>query len=196
MHRGKWKCAELELVRENDLGDDNAPILETITHIGGLLKEGDMVLGYDLSQLSSHNDLENDVNLKKYLRKAKIPDVIVIKKHYAYYSKTTKRKWKLKSMVKEREYNVDKYHAEKEQQDNELFMREIEQDFDLRCMINVYKDEKNVDGGVIGDENAEDIPQIPDSELLDEFAEMKVADNGMMNDDDDYDEDDDIINID
>merc|ERR1712154_126326 len=98
---------------------------------------------------------------------------------------------KLKSMVKEREYNVDKYHAEKEQQDNELFMREIEQDFDLRCMINVYKDDK-----VQKNENNDELPQIPDSELIDEFAEMKVAENGNCNGKMNEDEDGDVIDID
>eukprot|EP01084_Bolivina_argentea_P057445 104951_1 len=171
LHRGKWKCSELELVRENDLGEENAQILETITHLGGLLKEGDMVLGYDLHQLSTHNDLINDKNLKNYLRKAKMPDVIVVKKHYQYYSKAMRRKWKLKSMAKEKDYNVDKYSAEKEKRDNEIFMREIEQDFDLRCQINVYKDHSNNNQN---NNNGDEIPQIPDEELIDEFNEMKL----------------------
>eukprot|EP01084_Bolivina_argentea_P079321 143904_1 len=172
VHRGKWKCAELELVRENDLGEENAEVLETVTHLGGLLKEGDMVLGYDLHQLSTHTDLVHDKNLKSYLRKAKMPDVIVIKKHYPYYSKALKRRWKLKSMVKEREYNVGKYAAEKEKMDNELFMRDIEQDFDLRCRINVYKDHDQAPKTpqISGTEAP---PQIPEDELIDEFAEIK-----------------------
>ena len=184
LHRGKWKSAELELVRENDLGDDQAPVLETVTHLAGILKEGDMVLGYDLHQLSTHNDLLNDINLKHYLKKHKMPDVIVIKKHYPYYPKSMKRKWKLKSMVKERDYNVDKYAAEREKIDNEIFMREVERDFDLRCQIKVYKDHEyqpqQNDNNNFDDELP---PQIPDSELIDEFSEMKIQDNGNNNND-------------
>merc|ERR1712244_174115 len=127
------------------------------------------VLGYDLNQLSTHNDLENDKNLKWYLKKHRMPDVIVVKKHYPYYSKTTKRKWKLKSMAKEKEYNVDKYQAEKEQIDNELFMREIEQDFDLRCRINVYKDHNYKANN---NHDHHQIPQIPENEKNKEDQDM------------------------
>eukprot|EP00484_Ammonia_sp_Unknown_P029012 CAMPEP_0197049232 /NCGR_PEP_ID=MMETSP1384-20130603/24412_1 /TAXON_ID=29189 /ORGANISM="Ammonia sp." /LENGTH=564 /DNA_ID=CAMNT_0042481481 /DNA_START=76 /DNA_END=1770 /DNA_ORIENTATION=+ len=185
---GKWKCAEVELVRENDLGDDTAPILDAVTHLGGLLKEGDMVMGYDLHQLSTHDDLIHDANLKPYLKRHKMPDVIIVKKHYPYYSKATKRKWKLKSMVKERDYNVDKYAAEREQRDNEEFMRDIEQDFELRCQVKVYKDPN-----AVFDESEVDpeVPHIPDHELLDEFAEMKLqSDDKQQNNDEENDNDD------
>ena len=183
LRKGKWRSAELELVRENDLGDDQAPILETATHLAGMLREGDMVLGYDLHQLSTHSDLIHDVNLKHYLKKHKMPDVIVVKKHYPYYPKSMKRKWKLKSMVKERDYNVDKYAAEREKIDNEIFMREIERDFELRCQIKVYKDHDYQSQPNDDDNNYDDElpPQIPDNEMIDEFAE-KIQENGDNND--------------
>ena len=72
----------MELIREHDLGDDNAPVLEAITHLGGLLQPGDMVKGYDLGQLVTHSDLVHDKNLRPYLKKHKMPDVIVVRKHY------------------------------------------------------------------------------------------------------------------
>uniref|UniRef100_A0A7S0TE99 60S ribosomal export protein NMD3 n=1 Tax=Elphidium margaritaceum TaxID=933848 RepID=A0A7S0TE99_9EUKA len=176
LRKGKWKCAEVELCREHDLGDDQAPVLETVTHIGGVIKEGDMVLGYDLEQLSTHDDLHHNADLKKFLKRHKMPDVVIVKKHYPYYSKSVKRNWKLKSMVKERDYNVDKHAAEKEQLDNELFMREIEEDFDLRCQIKVYKDQtyKAEQQQQLAEQN-EDMPaKIPEHELIDEFVEMKL----------------------
>ena len=167
-----------------------------------------MVLGYDLHQLSTHNDLIHDKNLKYYLKKHKMPDVIVIKKYYPYYTKSMKRKWKLKSMVKERDYNVDKYAAEREKRDNEIFMRDIEQDFDLRCQIKVYKDHDNQqnDNNNNNNNNNDDDdmpPQIPDNELIDEFIEMKLGNNNnndekQNNDDDDEgnNDDQDMICID
>merc|ERR1712228_53000 len=106
---------------------------------------------------------------------------------------------KLKSMVKERDYNVDKYAAEREKIDNEIFMRDIEQDFDLRCQIKVYKDNDNVD---VNNDNDDEIPQIPDSELINEFNEMKVSQNDdQKEEDNDYNNDNDnndqeMLNID
>jgi len=172
----KWKCAELELVREAELGDPNAAVLDTVTHLGGLLKPGDMVAGYDLERLATHNDLRHHKDLRGFLRKARLPDVVVVKKHYEYRSKAQRRKWRLKRMAKEREGSVDKYTAEREQRDNEMFMREIEQDFELRCQIKVYRDPKH-QGGNADQETDDERPQIPDSELIDEMSEMKIAEN-------------------
>jgi len=198
----KWRCAELELIREDDLGDDNAPILEAVTHLGGLLQPGDMVKGYDLSQLATHSDLVHDKNLRPYLKKHKMPDVIVVKKHYEYRSKRERRNWKLKQLVKEREYSVDKHLAEREQRDQELFMRDIEQDAELRAQIKVYRDPKYVapEGGADGwNAEEDDMPRIPDEELIDEFAEMKIdegnGDQIEQNGDEDEDEDIDLNDL-
>ena len=128
---------------------------------------------------------------------------MVIKKYYPYSNKSRKRKWKLKSMVKEREYNVDKYAAQKEKRDNEIFMREIEQDFDLRCRINVYKDEKhqqNIQNNNDDEDDDDQPPEIPDSELIDELNQMTISKSSKQNIDNngnnDNDNDQEMINFD
>ena len=96
---------------------------------------------------------------------------------------------------------MDKHLAVKEAQEKEQFLRDIEQDFDLRCQIHVYKDPKYVapaDGGATEDED--DAPQIPDEELIDEkrmignLAEMKINDTEPVEEDED--EDIDLMNED
>eukprot|EP01084_Bolivina_argentea_P159337 277505_1 len=100
-------------------------------------------------------------------------------------------------MVKEREYNVDKYAAEKEKRDNEIFMRSIEQDFDLRCRIKVYKDHENNENEnniAITNDDGDLPPPIPDHELIDEFAEMKISKKEQLQTNDDDDQE--VINTD
>ena len=172
------------MIREHDLGDESAPVLEAITHLGGQLQPGDMVKGYDLNQLVTHSDLVHDKNLRPFLKKHKMPDVIVVKKHYER-RRRTRRKWKLKTLAKEREYSVDKQMADRERRDNELFMRELEEDFELRARIKLYKDPKYdaVEDAMSG--NEDEVPEIPDEELIDEMDELKL-------DVDQEDEDEDI----
>ena len=158
---------EVELMRESDMINENPPILDAMTHLGGIIKEGDYVEGYDLQLLSSINeDIDNNVSYQKYLRKHKPMDVVIINKHYSKRLHHSKRRWKLKSLVKDREYVNDKYTQAKEMNDREEFMRELEEDFDMRCRINIYKKDKDETKSNISDmsdidEEEEEVPQIP-----------------------------------
>lgn len=185
----------MELIREYDLGDDDAPVLEATTHLGGLLQPGDMVEGYDLGQLVTHSDLVHEKALRSWLKKHRMPDVIVVRKHYEYNKRqqAQRRKWKVKTLKKEREYSVDQRQEDREEKNKELFMRDIEQDFDLRLQMKLYKDSKYVPPK---DGDHGDVPQIPDEELIDELKEMtvneqepvhEVADNDHHHHDDDID---------
>jgi nonsense-mediated mRNA decay protein 3 len=71
-----------------------------------------------------------------------IPDVIIVKKSYPNArKKNRKRNWKLKGLAKEEEVEVMKTKADKAKADEdlELFLRDIEEDPELRTMINLYK---------------------------------------------------------
>ena len=76
-------------------------------------------------------------------QKGLISDVILVKKSYPHARKKTKRRnWKLKNMVKEEEaeaVNRTKSEKAKAEQDYELFLRDLEEDPELRAMINLYK---------------------------------------------------------
>ena len=152
-------------MRESDMENVNPPILDAMTHLGGLIKEGDFVAGYDLNLLSSINqDIDTNKGFQKYLKKNRSVDVVIVKKHYPKREHHHRRRWKLKSMVKDRDYTNDKHAQIRENNDREDFMRDLEEDFDLRCRINIYK-KNNSDGNdetkSAVSENDEDVPKIP-----------------------------------
>lgn len=105
-----------------------------------------------------------------------IPDVILVKKKYNR-ANNTKRHWKLKHMEKDVDMMVQstKNQVNYEQQYEE-FLRDIEEDKDLRKNINLYKDEevlKELEGKFknlkVEDKNDSEI-DIKVDELLDELT--------------------------
>ncbi|ETO19521.1 hypothetical protein RFI_17710, partial [Reticulomyxa filosa] len=181
----KFQLAEVELVRENEVGTDGAMILETVTHLGGIIREGDTVCGYDLQRLSNAREfLNTNTEFLRYTRKMKLPDVIIVKKNYNRSGRhARKRKWKLKTLPKEKAYEVDKHTQQKEEEDAEEFMRELEEDLEMRLKINIYKDREKLEriarGGddvasIATSEGHEDVPKIPIDELLDDLNELKL----------------------
>lgn len=139
---------------EVDGGTD--AIYHTRTHLGGVLAPGDTVLGYFLTR--------NNFNSESFdsLDTGRIPDVILVKKTYPNRRKKTRtRNWKLKSIAKEaedveetpekdtkgagkgagrgalgRRGGLDQARVEK---DYEMFLRDLEEDPELRSTVNLYK---------------------------------------------------------
>lgn len=114
-----------------------------------------------------------------------IPDVILVRKSYPNARKRSRnRKWKLKSMAKtedlEGRTKSEKQNAEK---DYEIFLRDVEEDSELRGMMNLFKaDTTGVEQNDDGEEEEEemidsedepevDFPEINIDELLDDFNE-------------------------
>lgn len=69
----KSRLAECVVARERDFGVNDTQFT-CVTHLGHVLKEGDLVMGYDLSNASWTND---ETGLKKDL-----PDLILVRKYY------------------------------------------------------------------------------------------------------------------
>lgn len=70
----------------------------------------------------------------------RVPYVVIIKKHYPNRRKISgKRRWQLKKLAKVQDGGITKRDEEKEEQDFEMFMRDIEEDKELRSMINLYR---------------------------------------------------------
>ena len=131
---GKRALATVEVARSNDF----SKTFITRTHLGYLLNPGDHALGYDLS-LGNFNS-ENFTRLES--SKTDIPDVILVKKSYPNArKKNKKRAWRLKGMAKEEEAELlkSKNDQAKAEEDYELFLRDIEEDPELRAMMNLYK---------------------------------------------------------
>mmetsp|Transcript_27509 Transcript_27509/g.33650 ORF Transcript_27509/g.33650 Transcript_27509/m.33650 type:complete len:566 (-) Transcript_27509:493-2190(-) len=172
----KHSLAQVEIARTSDLGVND--IRYTVfTHLGRILKPGDSALGYDLTRVNIN---END--LKDLRKNVEIPDIILIRKHYPLYRKSQKRAWKLKSLAADAPdtpgvivgATKDDY-----ERDHELFMRDIEEDEEIRGNVNVFKDEeqlkrqqdssKSVHFNVEGEEIEEDAPMIGIEQMLNDM---------------------------
>lgn len=183
--KGKMVLADVELMRTSD----NAQFTVR-AHLGGILHAGDDALGYSISDSNFNNS-----NFEK-LNDNLIPPVILVKKHYPRRKKGKSRAWKLKRMGREEsEMLPRKQDQERAERDYELFLREIEEDTELRGTLNLYKGSLKTpaktqkmegvemeaeEGAQTETEDGEDdLPEINVDELLDEFDEMTMQDTPM-----------------
>jgi nonsense-mediated mRNA decay protein 3 len=79
------RLAEVEVARSSDLGKNDIRY-RVVTHLGHLVKAGDVVLGYDLAGASLNSDEADE-----YAAKHGLPDVILVRKIYS-----ASKKWHLK----------------------------------------------------------------------------------------------------
>ena len=155
-----------------------------------MLKVGDTALGYDLTNVQISDD-----SFDSYVEKvgeSRIPDVVLVKKSYAEKRKKRRdrgyrRAWELKRMdIHEDEETNKKDDVDRRMQDEELFMQELEEDFEGRAQINVYKKKnEDLDAVIRANQNAlanetddeddedDEIPEIKLEEMLDD---MKLSD--------------------
>lgn len=177
--KGKHVLADITVSRESDLGvNDNSYYIRS--HLGAILHPGDSCLGYFLTNSNFNSDLYDQLDSDN------IPEVVLVKKHYARKSRKSKnRKWKLKRMAREhREIggNEDSRQAKQEQEraerDYEIFLQELEEDEEMRQAINLYKSEATARVEEEQSEMAEedDAPEIDIDELLDELDDMNLDD--------------------
>ncbi|KAJ3006226.1 UNVERIFIED_CONTAM: hypothetical protein HDU68_004205 [Siphonaria sp. JEL0065] len=201
VHNKQFGLATAEIAKTKDLGTTYI----VRTHLGNILRPGDHVLGYDL-----RNANFNDENWEKFAAKGgkntgNIPDIVLVKKSYPNARKKIKnRNWKLKTITVEEEVEaIGKSKAEKAKadQDYELFLRDIEEDPELRGMMNLYKqpgkqssgqDASMVEGeGFDSEEEPEDdFPEIDETELLEELMDGMAINEGEGDYDDEVDGED------
>ncbi|KAI3647967.1 hypothetical protein MP228_008188 [Amoeboaphelidium protococcarum] len=158
------RCTQVskeQQLSEMDIDFDNQYIVRS--HLGAILKEGDYVQGVSLLHSNFNSDIWDQYYAKAQTGSkqfAQIPDVILIKKLYEGTNKKNgkkKRKWKLKRIANGMEAGGDDVDMDMDQQAGghsggkkmtdaekkalewEEFMNDIEQDQELRGMINLYK---------------------------------------------------------
>jgi nonsense-mediated mRNA decay protein 3 len=77
-HNDLYRFADVEVVRETDLGTNDTSF-RCVTHLGNILKVGDIVLGYDLQSSVLPNDvLENFSQF--FYSTFELPDVVLVRK--------------------------------------------------------------------------------------------------------------------
>ncbi|GAB4858875.1 hypothetical protein Ancab_010352 [Ancistrocladus abbreviatus] len=142
------------------------------THLGHLLNPGDYALGYDLYGANN-----NDSELDKY-KGLVLPDAILIKKSY---EETCQRKcgkshsWKLKFLNMEIDNSTrGRLEPEKMNSEHEEFLRDLEENPELRFNISLYCNKEYWPLEVASMTDRDDAP-MPLEELLDE---LDISDDG------------------
>ncbi|KAJ7439864.1 RNA binding protein [Mycena latifolia] len=154
--RGKWR-SRARSVRTNPGDGDGgmdydggagraAQIYHTRTHLGALLQPGDTALGYHLTN-ANFNSADYAA-----LPTDRLPDIVLVKKAYPNRRKKSKaRNWRLRSIGKEAGEEGETgggrgvvgrmggRDQRKVEEDYELFLRELEEDPEMRGAVNLYK---------------------------------------------------------
>lgn len=185
--KGKYVLADVQVARASDMGrNDNSYLVRS--HLGGVLHPGDSVMGYHLTTAQYNDPSFEELAMRHSDR---IPEVILVKKFYPRKKKNKNRNWKLRRMAKEEgDLLPKKVDQDKAERDYEMFLRDVEEDLELRSTLTLYKNTKKTGGdrmqGVEAeavqeemdeDEEDEGLPQISMEELLDEFEELGVNDD-------------------
>ncbi|KAH7099754.1 RNA binding protein [Auriculariales sp. MPI-PUGE-AT-0066] len=204
--RGKWVLADAQValgsafrshgvddeMMEDDVDGAGGPadgIYHTRTHLGGIIQPGDTVLGYFLTRANFNSDTYAalDASSKAYPARRK---------------KNRTRNWRLKSMAMEagdtgadgvvgRMGGRDK---KKVDEDYEIFLRDLEEDVEMRAAVNLYKakTERKRPGAMdvdvappapapqpaAGDDDEDDggAPTVGIDELLDDMENLDIED--------------------
>ncbi|KAJ7165820.1 NMD3 family-domain-containing protein [Mycena filopes] len=123
-----------------------AQIYHTRTHLGAILQPGDTALGYHVTNAN--------FNSEDYaaLPADRLPDIVLVKKAYPNRRKKSKaRNWRLRSIGKEAGEEGETgggrgvvgrmggRDQKKVEEDYEMFLRELEEDPEMRGAVNMYK---------------------------------------------------------
>lgn len=159
----KYVLADVQVARVSDFGK-NDTMFSIRTHLGHLLKSGDYALGYDL-----YNAYSSDTEFEKY-KGLDLPYAILIKKSYKV-TRGRPRAWKLKSLNMEVDCGTGKGRGDEEKRDSEYeeFLRDLEENPDLRFNLSLYHDKEYRDSDLAYMGDGEGAPSVPLDELLDDL---------------------------
>ncbi|KAF7330948.1 60S ribosomal export protein NMD3 [Mycena venus] len=135
-----------EMMDYDGAGGRAAQIYHTRTHLGAILQPGDTALGYHITNANFNNAdyaaLPSD----------RLPDIVLVKKAYPNRRKKSKaRNWRLRSIGKEAGEEGETgggrgvvgrmggRDQKKVEEDYEMFLRELEEDPEMRGAVNLYK---------------------------------------------------------
>lgn len=181
--RNKSKLATVTIAKEDDLGINDSQI-EELSHVGYLMKAGDVAVGYDLTDTQFvDDDAENARSA------GKLPDVIVLRKLYGGVASgdsdaAKQRMFKLQRLeadaVEAEKSRKAKKDKEDDDMDEEDFLREVEADKEMRINMNLYKTEvaiKQEQGIEMNDDDNEDDNDDDQQVKLDELLDGLVIDD-------------------
>lgn len=172
----KFKIVKVDCVQLGHTKDGEHKLYSFRCHLGDKIKTGDTVYGYDVEGINS-TVLEHEDEVNSF------PEVVLVKKKY---DRTFRRFWKLQRMKMAdkdiMDEDIGEYQDEEKkkkkkkkeinnktgnmQENYEDFLRDIEEDKDLRKNINIYKDDDAL------------------KELTEKFNKLEVDDILKKNDED------------
>jgi len=182
--RNRSKLALLTTAKEADLGLNDAQV-ETASHVGYLMKSGDVCVGYDLTDIQLVEDDAEEARTS-----GKFPDAIMTRKIYASSGESTASKQR---MFKLQRLDVDvtetsaqgkklKNQQDASDMDNEDFMQELDADREMRNNMNLYKTESLVKKLEEPKSTMSDVEEDDDDDdqqvQLDELLDGLVLDEG------------------
>jgi nonsense-mediated mRNA decay protein 3 len=180
--KGRWHLAEATVAKASDLGSNDRTFY-TRTHLGNVLHPGDSVMGYMLTG-TNFNNPQYDALEESNTYSSQIPDVMLVKKFYARKKKSKNRNWRLKRMTRdEGDLLPKKADQERMDRDYEMFLRDVEEDTELRNTLALFKAQQKAKAdaeamSVVETSDGEDeTPRIDMEELLDDFDELHVKDD-------------------
>ncbi|KAJ1436811.1 putative 60S ribosomal export protein NMD3 [Ochromonadaceae sp. CCMP2298] len=141
--KGKTRLAEVTVARERDLGTNDTQFV-CVSHLGHILKAGDVVLGYDFTCTNWNVD---DEDTDKVLKSISRPDLVLVRK---FFEAKRARQWSLKKLNAEEGDEKGRSAAEERvhEVEYEAFLQDMEQDREMRSKINLYrKGEMEVEEG-------------------------------------------------
>lgn len=141
-------------------------------------------MGYMLTG-TNFNSPQYDALEESNTYSSSIPDVILVKKLYARKKKSKNRNWRLKRMTRDDgDLLPKKSDQEKMDRDYEMFLRDVEEDAELRQTMALYKAQQQAKKDAeamsvveTSDGEEDETPKIDMEELLDEFDELNVKDD-------------------
>ncbi|KAL3473395.1 NMD3 family-domain-containing protein [Aspergillus californicus] len=176
--KGKYFQSEVTVARASDFSGDKQ--FFTRTHLGSIIHPGDSVLGYQLTGANFNNAQLDEMEAHNSYSSL-IPDVVLVKKFYPRKPKHAKRHWKLKRMATEHDPYLLPNTKDTTENDFEMFLRDVEEDQELRQTLALYKDKKKEDTMSVTDTDMDgdddEVPQINVDELLDDFDELGINDD-------------------
>ena len=181
--QGKLLLAEATVAKATDLGHNDRTYF-CRTHLGRQLRPGDTAMGYLLTG-SNFNNAHFEAIEESNSYASTIPDVVLVRKHFVRRRRHRNRNWQLKRMAKdEGDLLPKKADQERMDKDYEMFLRDVEEDEDLRAAVALYKapKKKQLDADEMSvatteDDDDEDLPQVRMEELLEDMEELTMEDS-------------------
>ena len=191
----KLSAARFTLMKVSEMGVVDTTY-ECVSHLGFLLNVGDHALGYDINNANIEEDDSMTSNRRANNKPRSDVEVVLVKKSYEKSNRAKKRRFTLKTLVKE---DADggggrggrRGDERRNDVDMEEFLQEIEEDRELAGKVNLYKrhdvDVKRSAGSGVASEAAgeadeedesEDGPEVDMEALLEEMGSMQVSVGG------------------